>query len=377
MLIDEPFYNTKTRYGYYSPTRVIAHSESRCRSIPVITGSREYVLVIDERFAARPLRDLFGDREKCREPSRTIVVKKEPSLLDVEHVVPDLKPHIDLVVALGGGSTIDFSKALALLISGYSIPPDENDLIKIPVLLAMPTTCGTGSETSRHCVLYDKNGKKFAIRHWGLSPTLALLDPYFMKTSPHSVIVGGAFDSFMHHLEVFTLNSESPDFSRHMSAYWMTVILNECLKGTSSEFSEENILRLQMASSFGGIALSNHRTGLVHTCAESLASIIHISHPLSLFVFFEAIVKSYATWFDKELERLGFGTITSSTIIDSWNHMLREIGFEPPREELTSVDPSALVNLISRDTVILKEYPVELSERIILSMCEKSLGRFN
>ena len=232
MLIDEPFYNTKTRYGYYSPTRVIAHSESRRRSIPVITGSREYVLVIDERFAGRPFGDLFGDREKCREPSRTIVVKKEPSLFEVEHVVPDLNPHIDLVVALGGGSTIDFSKALALLISGYSIPPDENDFIKLPVLLAMPTTCGTGSETSRHCVLYDKDKKKFAIRHWGLSPTLALLDPYFMKTSPHSVIVGGAFDSFMHHLEVFTLSSESPDFSRHTSAYWMAVILNECLKGT-------------------------------------------------------------------------------------------------------------------------------------------------
>jgi alcohol dehydrogenase class IV len=376
MMIDEPFYNTKQRYGYYSPTRVIAHSESRRRAIPILTRSKAYLLVIDARFAPRPFDDLLGHKDKVQVPSRTIVVTNEPALSDVEQAVLDLNRDIDLIVALGGGSTIDFAKALALLVGGYSIPPDENGAIKIPELVAMPTTCGTGSETSRHCVLYDDNSRKFAIRHWGISPSLALLDPYFLKTSPHSLILGSAFDSFIHHLEVFTLNSESPDFSRCMSAYWMRVILNECLKGTSSGFPEETILQLQTASSFGGIALSNHRTGLIHTCAESLASCIHIGHPVSLFVFFEAIVTSYQTWLDDELKRLGFGDLTSSRIIDSWNSMLGEVGFAAPNRDLQSVDPSTLVELIARDTVIAKEYPVELNESMVRNICDESIGRF-
>jgi alcohol dehydrogenase class IV len=375
MLIAEPFYNTKERYGYYSPTRIISHSGSRHRSIPIIASSRAYILVIDKTFADRPLEDLLGGLEECRQPYRTIVVKNEPSLSDVEQAVSNLNRDTDLVIALGGGSTIDFSKALSLMISGYSIPPDENAFIKIPIVLAIPTTCGTGSEASRHCVLYGRDKRKFAARHWGLSPALALLDPYFIKTASDSVIVGSAFDSFIHHLEVFTLNSESSGYSRHTSAYWMDTILNECSKGISSEFSEENILQLQIASSFGGIAISNHRTGLVHTCAESLASIIDMSHPATLHVFFEAILKSYATWLDDELKRLGIGRMTSSTIISSWNSMLRKVGIVVHREDSTSVDPSELVRLILRDTVIFKEYPVKLSEEMILRICKESLRR--
>ncbi|MBM9460926.1 iron-containing alcohol dehydrogenase [Nocardioides sp. zg-536] len=121
---------------------------------------------------------------------------------------------IDAVVAVGGGSSIDTGKAVALLLTN---PGDLMDYINAPVgkaraperpvlpLAAVPTTTGTGSESTTICVLDVLSLKvKTGISHPALRPRLAVVDPSLSATQPAGVIAAAGMDIACHALESYT-----------------------------------------------------------------------------------------------------------------------------------------------------------------------------
>lgn len=120
----------------------------------------------------------------------------------------------DAVVAVGGGSSIDTAKAIALLVTN---PGDLMDYINAPVgkarapqhpvlpLVAVPTTTGTGSESTTICVLDVLALKvKTGISHPALRPRLAVVDPTFAATQPAGVVAAAGMDILCHALESYT-----------------------------------------------------------------------------------------------------------------------------------------------------------------------------
>ena len=116
----------------------------------------------------------------------------------VREFASDLRP--DLIVALGGGSTLDLAKAAGFLLAnggqmsdyqGYGLAARP-----LPALIAIPTTTGTGSEAQSYCVISDAVTKrKMACGAPTAAPRLALLDPELTLTQPRTVRAASGFDA--------------------------------------------------------------------------------------------------------------------------------------------------------------------------------------
>ena len=127
-------------------------------------------------------------------------VEVDPSLESIRKaldMVIDFSP--EMIIALGGGSTLDSAKAAAYFM--------KNTGKEIPVL-AVPTTCGTGSEVTSYAVITDReNNVKIPIKDDGMIPKIAVLDPEFTKTLPKVVVADGGIDALTHAIESYTCKS--------------------------------------------------------------------------------------------------------------------------------------------------------------------------
>ncbi|OFZ97449.1 MAG: hypothetical protein A3H35_11895 [Betaproteobacteria bacterium RIFCSPLOWO2_02_FULL_62_17] len=370
--VTEPFYNTRDRVGSWAPTRVISYSGSRNALGRILQEVSQIILVTDEVFQEDEFVLALMAKFKARIMA-SLNIEREPRLLDVEKATIGIASPHDLVIAIGGGSAIDYAKVLSLKLSNIAIPPDENTRTGIQPIIAVPTTCGTGSETSRHAVIYDHRGKKFAIRHWDLSPAVAILDTYFLQTAPTYLIVKTAFDAFVHHLETFSLKCEANRFTRYIAVYWMNTILQAVERFITHGYSEGCIANLQLGSAYGGVSLSNSRTGLIHTLGESIASQIPVTHPDSLFLFFEPVFSTYGDWFDAEIRAMGVTSFTSHEIICKWQDNFARCAANAQAVDCSLVNRYELVTAVCSDTVIFREHPVRLDGETVTRIVDSAL----
>ena len=140
----------------------------------------------------------------------------EPTDVSLEHAVAFARSEgpFDAVVAVGGGSAIDTGKAVALMVTN---PGELMDYINAPVgrarapeqpvlpLVAVPTTTGTGSESTTICVMDVLSLKvKTGISHAALRPRLAVVDPWLSATQPPGVLAAAGMDILCHALESYT-----------------------------------------------------------------------------------------------------------------------------------------------------------------------------
>jgi alcohol dehydrogenase class IV len=183
-----------------------------------LTGAKRVLVVTDAGVAAS------GNPARVAEQMKTFGIEAviydqvhvEPTDASMEHAVAygrDSGPW-DAFVAVGGGSSIDTAKAINLLTSN---PGTLLDYINVPVgqgkapaqplkpLIAVPTTTGTGSESTTVCVLDVLDLKvKAGISHARLRPTLAVVDPSLMLSQPAGVTACAGMDILCHALESYT-----------------------------------------------------------------------------------------------------------------------------------------------------------------------------
>ena len=166
----------------------------------------------------------------------------------------------------------------------------------------------------------------------------------------------------------------------------------QVLKGVhrlqNNSLTLEDILALQQSASLGGMAISNVRTGMVHTLGESLAAQVDLAHSASLFVFFSHVLRSYASEIQDRVTQLDivtqsvmpeFGPVTIETLCGFWSDIFDHVGVTDDIQNTiaaTSISGADLLDTIARDTVLAKENPVELKDKDIQWITETSLKRF-
>jgi hydroxyacid-oxoacid transhydrogenase len=212
----------------------------------------------------------------------------------------------DGFLAIGGGSTIDTAKAANL----YSTWPAEFAEYVNPTLgrgrtppgplkplVAVPTTAGTGSETTAVAVFdFEKERVKTGIANRYLRPTLGILDPQNTRTCPKAVAAGAGLDVLSHALESFTarhyLLRERPERPSLRSAYqganpisdvWALEalrILAECLPRVYADAGDDEARgRMLLAASYAGIGFGNAGVHLPHAMAYPVAGQVTSYHP--------------------------------------------------------------------------------------------------
>ena len=193
---------------------------------------------------------------------------------------------IDLVIGIGGGSTIDFAKGIALLlknlgknpISLKGFPIKYNSPIPIA---AIPSTCGTGSEVAFNAsFIHEKTKTKLGINVRENYPVLSILDPCLIKNSPKKVMYSSLSDTLVHIVEGY-ISTRSTKISKHFSKLAFNLFQENVFKVINGKANFQNLLDLQWASSYAMIGMSNSSHGISGALSYYLGTHYGVNHGIA------------------------------------------------------------------------------------------------
>lgn len=208
------------------------------------------------------------------------------SSLDVVNRIADFykKEGCDALAAVGGGSVIDTAKGVKMVLSVNV--KDIRQLAgcecirrgrRIP-LAVIPTTSGTGSESTLVAVIRDELRKqKLEYISYELQPDLAVLDPRTTITLPPLITATTGMDALCHAIEAFTCMQKNPVSDAYAAAA-MNLIRENLLKAVKNGKDEQARLAMANASMLAGAAFSNSMVGLVHAIGHALGSVCMVPH---------------------------------------------------------------------------------------------------
>lgn len=191
----------------------------------------------------------------------------------------------DVLIGIGGGSSMDTAKGIAILatnpgpIQDYEGP--EKVPNPVPPIIAVPTTAGTGSEVTASTVLSDHVKKyKLSIRSTHLIPTIALLDPSLLSSLPPKMIAATGMDALVHAIEAYVSVVASP-ITENLSLASIKIIAENLRRFYANSENMEAAGNMLLGSTMAGMAFANARVGCVHALAHSLGGFYNMPHGLA------------------------------------------------------------------------------------------------
>lgn len=258
-------------------------------------GTRAVLIVMDGFLASRGLAKVVAGKlaEAGIEPRLYSDFSGEPKL---EHLraASAMAVGADIVVGVGGGSALDIAKiAACCAVSGqdpmfYALaanPLPNNPLKKIMV----PTTAGTGSETSATNIFAGPEGKKLWI--WGAESKadLVLLDPELTISLPPNLTAWCGMDAFIHAFEAATNRNAhmGAKLYAHEAMRLVAGSLEAAVKAPGNLDARGKVL---LGSCYAGIAIDNCGTAVAHNISHAMAGLAPIHHGLATALGFEATI---------------------------------------------------------------------------------------
>ncbi len=216
----------------------------------------------------------------------------------------------DVIVGLGGGSSMDAAKGIALLASnGGTIQEYEGtDRIHrpLPPLVLCPTTCGTGSDVSQFAIITDtRRHCKMTIMSRTVAPDISLTDPDTLETLPDEFVCTTAFDAVSHAVEAFFSVASTTLTDVH--AVKALRLLSSSLVNAVRERSPEDLENLARASLHAGMAFSNSLLGIVHALAHPIGGLYDTSHGSVNAVLLPEVIRYDLPAVEEKLPELAWG----------------------------------------------------------------------
>ena len=403
MLNIETFFNTKDLKRFFFPGRIFWGKDCRHYLHELIEPGKTIALFVDAFFAKS---DFIHDFQKRYAKQIVLIEKIEglPKAEQVKRVIEQLGNPPNILVSVGGGSTMDAAKAVMAsflfgTFDGIGIGARRGirflDGIDKPTFICLPTTAGTGADSSRYYVVYDsKTHTKIYGRSWKLVADWILLDPYFIRNLTDRFLVNSAFDAFIHFFESYLCRYERSWCGEMLSLDCMTRIflsLDRILQ--ERERDDEHFLQLLYSATMAGVAISNIRTGLIHEAGGALLEHTSLSHSETLFVFFRETCELYIEHmeervalllrrFNTEYPKPGWTSL--ERIIQWWEEHFEQTGItdriiqvmrqaDAPMDEIKRW----IYERVHSDRVwVEQEGPMPLDDNRIRAWIAASLGRF-
>lgn len=220
------------------------------------------------------------------------------------------------IIGFGGGSSIDCAKAVGARIAKPKQPLSGMKGIlkvhkKLPLLIAIPTTAGTGSETTLAAVITDAETRhKYAINDFPLIPTYAVLDPGTTVSLPPFITATTGMDALTHAVEAYIGNSTTPGTKK--DALMAVKLIFENLDAAYNNGSDIEARRNMLKASFyAGCAFTKSYVGYVHAVAHSLGGEYNVPHGLANAVLLPFVLEAYGECIHKKLHRLAIAAGTA------------------------------------------------------------------
>ncbi|MGL5191571.1 MAG: iron-containing alcohol dehydrogenase [Cetobacterium sp.] len=212
------------------------------------------------------------------------------------------------IIALGGGSPLDVSKAVGILSTFGGKITDYEGLNKVPggivPIIAIPTTAGTGSEVTASSVITDEDKNyKFSIVSYETLPKYAILDPELIMTAPASIAAACGVDALIHAIEAYLSKQASP-FSDAMAEKAMELIGKNLRNFIKDRANEEAACGMMAGSNFAGISFAWARLGNVHAMSHPVSAFYHISHGIANSVLLPTVMEYNAVTDNGRYEKI-------------------------------------------------------------------------
>lgn len=365
--------------------KIISGLNSHCQLINILKeiGCVKFLLVCDGSFQFLSVKDYFDNL------SINYAVfdefKPNPLYEDVCKGVEAFKKNgCDVIVAVGGGSAIDVAKCIKLYSCLY---PDINYLnqeykdSEIP-LIAIPSTAGTGSESTRYAAIYYQ-GNKQSVTHESIIPDYVILDYSVLKTLPIYQKKCTMLDALCQGIESWW-SVNSTDESKKYSEIAVKKIIEykkEYLNGYSDDAAEQ----IMLAANYAGRAINITQTTAAHAMSYKLTSIYKLPHGHAVAICLPKVWKYMSHNYDKCIDKRGakylesifneiaeaFGVNSISCAINKFEEMLLEMDISEP----TSYSDDDLEILASSvNATRLSNNPVSLSEKDLYSLYSQILN---
>ena len=242
-------------------------------------------------------------------------VEPDPSFETINNGVDMMRKfEPDCIIALGGGSAIDAAKGMWLLYEQPDVDLNAmknkfmdirkrvykiEDLGKKAKMVAIPTTSGTGSETTSFAVISDKvNNMKYPLADYALVPTIAIVDPELVYTLPAKSVADTGMDVLTHALESYVSNMAT-DYTDGLAEKAAELVFKYLVRSYKSSEDKEAREKMHNASTIAGMAFSNAFLGINHSLAHKIGAEYHVPHGRANAILLPYVIKYNATTPDK------------------------------------------------------------------------------
>lgn len=204
------------------------------------------------------------------------------------------------IIALGGGSAMDCAKATACRIARPRTPLKYmagvlKVWLKLPLLIAIPTTAGTGSETTLAAVITDTDKhRKYAIMDFPLIPRIAVLDYRVTIGLPSHITSTTGMDALVHAVEAF-IGRSTTKYTRKMAIEAVSLVHKHLLTAYQDGTNQEARSGMLRAAFCAGAAFSQSYVGYIHCVAHTLGGIYGTPHGLANAVLMPIVLKQYGS----------------------------------------------------------------------------------
>jgi alcohol dehydrogenase class IV len=236
-------------------------------------------------------------------------VKPNPTTGLVEQALEQYRSEgCDSLIALGGGSPMDCAKAVGARLARprKSLAQMEGILRvmrKLPLLIAIPTTAGTGSETTLAAVITDSETRhKYAINDFPLIPAYAVLDPTVIHTLPAGVAASTGMDALTHAVEAYIGRSTTRQTREDAEKAVNLIFAN--IHGAVTHESTEAEKAMLDAAHYAGRAFTRSYVGYIHAVSHSLSGKYDMPHGLTNAILLPMVLEKYGRVIYKKLARL-------------------------------------------------------------------------
>jgi len=239
-------------------------------------------------------------------------VEPDPSLETVQRgltLMHSFNP--DVIIALGGGSPMDAAKVMWLMYEHpeiefeglamrfmdirkrvYELPP----LGEKAVMVAIPTTSGTGSEVTPFAVVTDRrDGIKYPLADYALTPTMAIVDPALVLNMPKRLTAYGGIDALTHALEAY-VSVMASEFTNGLALEAIQLLFEYLPRAYHfGSHDPEAREKVHYAATIAGMAFANSFLGICHSMAHQLGGTFHIPHGLANALMISHVIRYNAT----------------------------------------------------------------------------------
>lgn len=215
----------------------------------------------------------------------------------------------ECIIGFGGGSPMDLAKAVGAKVAYPN--KDFKKLLgtlkvikKIPTLIAIPTTSGSGSEVTVSAVITDnETHQKYPMNSFSLIPACAVLDPKVTYSLPKDFTSTTGMDALTHAVEAYIGRSTTKE-TRKCSLDAIKLIFDNILVAYNDGYNEEARRNMLHASYKAGIAFSKSYVGYVHAIAHTLGGKYNIPHGLANSIILPYVLEAYGSKIYKKLYKI-------------------------------------------------------------------------